>query len=211
MKSLLKSVVAAAVLAAPALAFGATFEIDPVHSNAQFAVKHMMVSTVKGEFGKIAGTVNIDEKDLTKSSMDVTVDVSSIDTRNETRDTHLKSPDFFDAKNHPNMTFKSTKVEKAGEGKLKVTGDLTIRGTTKSVVLDVEGPTREFKSPFDGSVRVGATATTQLNRKDYGLNWNKALEAGGFVVGDDVKVSLEFEGVKKVPAAKDTKTAKDTK
>ncbi|HEX8702640.1 MAG TPA: YceI family protein [Myxococcaceae bacterium] len=207
MKNLIKSVVAAAVLAAPALAFGATWEIDPAHSNAQFSVKHMMVSTVKGEFGKLAGTVNIDEKDITKSSVDVVIDATSIDTRNEGRDGHLKSPDFFDVKNHPNLTFKSTKVEKAGEGKLKVTGNLTIRGVTKPVVLDVEGPTGEVKSPFDGQPRIGATATTQINRKDFGLNWNKALEAGGVLVGDEVKVSIEFEGQKKAPAA----TAKDTK
>jgi polyisoprenoid-binding protein YceI len=206
MKNLLKSVVAAAVLAAPALAFGATYEIDPVHSHAQFAVKHMMVSTVKGEFGKLAGKINLDEKDITKSSVDVTIDASTIDTRNEARDGHLKSPDFFDVKTHPNITFKSTKVEKAGEGKLKVTGNLTIRGVTKPVVLDVEGPTAPVKSPFDGSTLIGATATTQINRKDFGLNWNKALEAGGVVVGDDVKVTLEIEAGNK--AAANTKATK---
>ncbi len=206
MKNLIKSVVAAAVLASPALAFGATWEIDPTHSQAQFAVKHMMVSTVKGDFGKLAGTVNIDEKDITKSTVDVVIDASSIDTRNASRDGHLKSADFFDVANHPNLTFKSTKVEKAGEGKLKVTGNLTIRNVTKSVVLDVEGPSAELKG-IDGSMRVGATATTKINRKDFGLNWNKGLETGGVLVGDEVKVSIEFEGSKKAPAA----TAKDTK
>ncbi len=207
MKSLLKSVVAAAALAVPSLAFGATWEIDNAHTHAQFTVKHMMVSNVKGEFGKIAGTVNIDEKDITKSALDVTIDASTLDTRNEGRNAHLKSADFFDVANHPNLTFKSTKVEKAGEGKLKVTGNLTIRGVTKPVVLDVEGPTAEMKSPFDGSARIGATATTRLNRKDFGLNWNKAMEAGGVLVGDEVLVTIEFEGIKKQPAA----TAKDTK
>jgi polyisoprenoid-binding protein YceI len=207
MKSLLKSVVAAAALAVPSLALGATWEIDNAHTHAQFTVKHMMVSNVKGEFGKIAGTVNIDEKDITKSALDVTIDASTLDTRNEGRNAHLKSADFFDVANHPNLTFKSTKVEKAGEGKLKVTGNLTIRGVTKPVVLDVEGPTAEMKSPFDGSARIGATATTRLNRKDFGLNWNKAMEAGGVLVGDEVLVTIEFEGIKKQPAA----TAKDTK
>jgi len=209
MKNLIKSVVAAAVLAAPALAFGATYEIDSAHSNAQFTVKHMMVSNVKGVFGKLSGKINLDEKDITKSSVDVVIDATSIDTRNEQRDNHLKSPDFFDVKSHPNITFKSTKVEKAADGKLKVTGNLTIRGTTKPVVLDVEGPTNPVKSPFDGTALIGATATTQLNRKDFGLNWNKAIEAGGVVVGDEVKVTLEIEGGNKAaaaaPAAKTTK------
>jgi polyisoprenoid-binding protein YceI len=205
MKSLIKSVAAAAVLAAPALAFGATYEVDQAHSAAHFTVKHMMVSNVRGDFGKVSGTVNVDEKDITKSSVDVVIDASTINTRNAGRDGHLKSPDFFDVANHPNMTFKSTKVEKAGEGKLKVTGNLTIRGVTKPVVLDVEGPS-EIKG-MDGVMRMGATATTKINRKDFGLNWNKALETGGVVVSDEVLVNLDFEGVKKAAAA----TAKDSK
>jgi len=207
MKNLIKSVAAAAVLAAPALAFGATYEVDTAHSGAHFTVKHMMVANVRGDFGKVSGTVNVDEKDITKSSVDVVIDASSIDTRNASRDGHLKSPDFFDVANHPNLTFKSTKVEKADDGKLKVTGNLTIRNVTKSVVLDVEGPSAEIKG-VDGSMRVGATATTKINRKDFGLNWNKALESGGVLVGDEVQVSLDFEGVKKQAAAA---TAKDTK
>jgi polyisoprenoid-binding protein YceI len=206
MKTLWKSIVAAAVLAVPSLAMAATYDVDGTHTYAHFTVKHMMVTNVKGEFGKVAGTVNIDEKDVTKSSIDVTIDATSIDTRNAGRDGHLKSPDFFDVANHPNITFKSTKVEKAGEGKLKVTGNLTMRGVTKAVVLDVEGPTPEVKS-LDGSSRIGATATTKLNRKDFGLNWNKTLEAGGMLVGEEVTVNIDFEGIKKQPAA----TAKDTK
>ncbi len=175
-----------------------------------FAVKHMMVTTVKGEFGKVAGKINIDEKDITKSSVDVTIDASTIDTRNEQRDGHLKSPDFFDVTKHPNITFKSNKVEKVGEGKLKVTGDLTMRGVTKPAVLDVEGPTAPVKSPFDGSALIGATATTKINRKDFGLNWNKALEAGGVLVGDEVKVTLEVEAGSKdaAPAAAPAKGKK---
>lgn len=200
MKTLLKSVVAAAVLAAPSLALAATWDVDPVHSHAQFSVKHMMVSNVKGEFGKIAGTLNIDEKDITKSTVEVTIDASTIDTRNEQRDNHLKSPDFFDVKTYPNITFKSTKVEKGADGKLKVTGNLTMHGVTKPVTLDVEGPTPEVKSPF-GTTNIGATATTKLNRKDFGLNWNKALESGGVLVGEEVAVTLELEAVKKQPAA----------
>lgn len=206
MKTLLKSVIAAAALAVPSLAMAAEYEVDPSHTFAHFTAKHMMVTNVKGEFGKVAGTLKLDEKDITKSTVEVTIDATSIDTRNPTRDGHLKSPDFFDVANHPNLTFKSTKVEKAGEGKLKVTGNLTIRGTTKPVVLEVEGPSPEIKS-LDGSVRVGASATTKLNRKDFGLNWNKTLEAGGVLVGEEVQVSIDFEGIKKQPAA----TAKGTK
>lgn len=206
MKNLIKSVAAAAVLAAPALAFGATYEVDQAHSAAHFTVKHMMVSNVRGDFGKVSGTVNVDEKDVTKSSVDVVIDASSINTRNAGRDGHLKSPDFFDVANHPNMTFKSTKVEKAGDGKLKVAGNLTIRGVTKPVVLDVEGPA-QIKG-MDGVMRMGATATAKINRKDFGLNWNKALETGGVVVSDEVQVNIDFEGVQKQAAAATTKTTK---
>lgn len=206
MKNLIKSVAAAAVLAAPALAFGATYEVDSAHSAAHFTVKHMMVSNVRGDFGKVTGTVNVDEKDITKSSVDVVIDASSINTRNAGRDGHLKSPDFFDVANHPNLTFKSTSVEKAGEGKLKVAGDLTIRGVTKPVVLDVEGPA-QIKG-MDGVMRMGATATTKINRKDFGLNWNKALETGGVVVSDEVLVNIDFEGVQKQAAAAPAKAKK---
>jgi polyisoprenoid-binding protein YceI len=208
MKNLLKSVVAVAALAAPSLALASTWEIDSGHSSANFTVKHMMVTNVKGGFGKVTGSLNLDDKDVTKSSITATIDATTIDTRHEQRDGHLKSPDFFDVAKHPNLTFKSKKVEKAGEGKLKVTGDLTLRGVTKEVVLDVDASFKESKSPFGNAIVTGLSATTKLNRKDFGLNWNKTLETGGVLVGEEVSVALEIELIKKDAAPA---TAKDTK
>lgn len=214
MKNLIQSVVAAAAFVVPSLALAANWEIDPGHSSANFTVKHMMVANVKGEFSKVTGTVTFDEKDPSKSSVNASIDASTIDTRNEQRDGHLKSPDFFDVAKFPTITFKSKKVEKAGEGKYKVTGDLTMHGVTKEAVLDVESSFKESKHPFTGAAVTGLTATTKLNRKDYGLNWNKGLETGGVLVGDDVNVGIELELVKKdaapaaapaAPAAKSTK------
>jgi polyisoprenoid-binding protein YceI len=185
---------AAAALLAPALALGQThtWNIDPAHSLASFSVKHLMISTVRGEFGKTTGTVKIDDKDPSKSSVEATVDATTINTRVEQRDQHLKSPDFFDVAKYPSITFKSTKVEKAGDGKYKVTGDLTMHGVTKPVVLEVTGPTPDLKDPW-GNIRRGVSATTTINRKDFGLNWNKALETGGVVVGDEVKIEIDAE------------------
>jgi polyisoprenoid-binding protein YceI len=197
---LLKSAVLAAVLAAPSFAFAATYEIDSAHSGAHFTVKHLMVSNVRGEFGKVTGTVNIDEKDITKSTVEATIDASTINTREPKRDEHLKAPDFFDVAKYPTITFKSTKVAKAGQGKLKVTGDLTMHGVTKQVVLDVDGPAKEAKDPW-GNIKSGASATTKLNRNDFGLTWNKALETGGVVVGEEVNVTIDLELLKKAPAA----------
>lgn len=206
---MLKSAVLAAILAVPSLAFAATYEIDSAHSGAHFTVRHLMVSNVRGEFGKVTGTVNIDEKDITKSTVEATIDASTINTREPKRDEHLRSADFFDVAKFPTITFKSKKVAKAGEGKLKVTGDLTMHGVTKEVVLDVEGPAKDAKDPW-GNVKSGASATTRLNRKDFGLGWNQALETGGVMVGEEVAVTIDLELTKKqAPAAKPT--AKDTK
>lgn len=167
------------------------WEIDGTHSAAHFSVRHMMVSNVRGDFGKVTGALNIDDKDLTKSTVEATIDASSINTREPKRDGHLKSPDFFDVAKFPTITFKSKKVEAAGAGKLKVTGDLTLHGVTKSVVLDVDGP-----GPAVNNKR-GATATTKINRKDFGLGWNKVLEAGGVAVGEEVSVEIDLELNKK--------------
>ena len=158
----------------------------------------MVISSVKGQFQKTTGTVNLDDKDVTKSTVEATIDVNSIDTRVPDRDNHLKSPDFFDAANHPDITFKSTKIEKAGKGKLKVTGNLTIRETTKPVVLMVEGPTAAVKDP-GGNLRRGLVATTEINRQDFGLKWSKMVEAGP-VVADKVKIEIDAELLQ--PAAK---------
>jgi polyisoprenoid-binding protein YceI len=186
---------AVAGLALPSVAPGSTWTIDPAHTSAQFAVRHLMVSTVRGEFGKVAGTATVDDGNLTKSSVEATIDAGSIDTRNEKRDQHLKSPDFLDVARHPTIAFKSKKVERVADARFKVTGDLTLHGVTKEVVLDVEGSPVPLKDPF-GNVKLGGTATTRINRRDFGIVWNKALETGGVVVGDEVQITIDVELVK---------------
>jgi len=157
------------------------------------------VSTVRGEFTKITGKVTLDEKDLTKSSLEATIDASTVNTREPKRDAHLKSPDFFDVAKFPNLTFKSTKITKAGKGHFKMAGDLTIRGTTKPVTFDVSGFDDATKSPWGSMVR-GGVATATINRKDFGLNWNKPLEkAGGMLVGDNVDITLDVELIQAPP------------
>jgi polyisoprenoid-binding protein YceI len=204
------AILGAAVAASPARA--AVWEIDSSHSTAEFSVKHMMVSNVKGTFNKVSGTVNIDDKDPTKSSVDITIDPATIDTHDAKRDGHLKSPDFFDVAKYPTITFKSTKVEKAGKGKLKLTGDLTMHGVTKSVVLAVEGPGPEVKNVFFNAYDRGATATGKINRKEWGLTWNKPLEsAGGVLVGDDVQLTIDVELIKKPDATAAAETAAPAK
>ncbi len=209
MKTVWKSALAAVVLVAPSLAMAATWVTDPATTRASFTVTHLMVSTAKGQFDKVSATVNIDETDITRSTVEATIDANSINTENPRRDTHLRSEDFFDVANHPNLTFKSKKVEKAADGKLKVTGDLTMRGVTKEVVLDVTGPSAAQKDPSKpGAVRRTATATTRVNRKDFGLNWNKALEAGGVAVSDEVNIALELGLVPATTAPAASKAAK---
>lgn len=168
--------------------------IDPAHSNVEFAVKHMMFTTVKGRFGGVDGKIELNENDLADSFVNVTIDVNSVDTRDEKRNAHLRSADFFDTEQFPEITFKSTKVESAGDDEFKVTGDLTIHGVTKPVVLDVE-QTGRGKNPWGQEV-IGFEATTKINRKDFGLNWNAALESGGVLVSDDVKISIDIEATR---------------
>lgn len=195
MKRLIASVAALIALALPAVAPASSWNIDPDHSNVGFKVRHLMVSNVKGNFEKHSGTVEINEKDITKSKVEVTIDTASINTNVQKRDEHLRSADFFDVAKYPAMTFVSKKVARAGKDRLKVTGDLTLHGVTRQVVLDVEGPSKESKDPW-GNIRRGATASTRINRKDFGLVWNKALETGGVAVGDEVTITLEIEMVK---------------
>jgi polyisoprenoid-binding protein YceI len=183
-----------AALAAPAFA-QSTWEIDPAHSNVQFGVRHMMISTVRGKFTKFAATATGDEKDPAHAAVQASIDVASIDTGDEKRDAHLKSPDFFDAEKFPTITFKSTKVEAAGDRAFKLHGDLTMHGVTKPVVLDVEA-TPEVKG-MRGETRAGARATGKVNRKDFGINWSKSMDGGGVVVGDEVDVTIDVEAVKK--------------
>ncbi len=183
-------------LAAPAAALAepTTWNLDPAHSHTSFTIRHLVISNVRGEFTKFAGAVKLDEKDLAKSSVEVTLEAASIDTGIPDRDKHLKSADFFDVEKFPTITFKSTKIEPAGKGKLKVTGDLTMHGVTKPVVLAVEGPTAEIKDPW-GNARRGVSASAKLDRKAWGLTWSKAVEAGP-VVGDEVKIEIEAELLK---------------
>jgi polyisoprenoid-binding protein YceI len=172
-----------------------TWNIDPAHSVAEFKVKHMMISNVKGQFAKISGKLTLDEADVTKSYVEASIDAASINTREEQRDAHLKSPDFFHVEQHPTLSFKSAQIAQKGDGELAVTGDLTIRGVTRKVVFTVEGPTAPGKDPW-GNTRIGVSATTKINRKDFGLTWNAALEAGGILVGDEVTITLDLQFVK---------------
>lgn len=184
--------VAAQLLLVPSLVFASTWEMDSAHSSASFAVKHMMVSTVRGVLGKVSGTVQIDDKDVTHSTVEATVDVTGIDTKEPSRDNHLKSPDFFDVAKYPTITFKSTRIKKGAGNHLTITGDLTMHGVTKPVSLAVTYTPTEAKDP-QGHVKRGATATARVNRKDFGLNWNKALETGGVIVGDEIDIALDVE------------------
>ena len=179
---------------APA-AVTATWNIDPVHSNAQFKVKHMMISNVKGEFTAVTGTLKYDSENIAHSYVEASIDATTINTRDPQRDAHLKSPDFFDAATFPTLTFKSTRVTKKSDGELAVAGDLTIHGVTRSVVFDVEGPSAPVKDPW-GNTRIGLSATTRINRKDFGLTYNAALEAGGILIGDEVTITLDVQFIK---------------
>jgi polyisoprenoid-binding protein YceI len=190
----MKRIVAALAVLAPAfvLAEATKWNIDSSHTHSTFTVRHLVISNVRGEFKSTSGVVQLDEKDPSKSSVEAVIDATSINTREEKRDAHLKSPDFFDVEKHPKITFKSSKVEKAGGG-YKVTGDLTMHGVTKPVVLDA-ALTPEIKD-MQGNTRRGISAKTTVNRRDFGLNWSKMVEAGP-VVGDEVKIEIEGEIVK---------------
>jgi len=181
--------------AGPVNAATSAWQIDPAHTAAQFAVKHMMISTVRGEFKAVTGTITWDNSDVTKSSVNVTIDANTVNTGEPKRDGDLKSDHFFDVAEYPTLTFKSTKVEQAGAGKLRVTGDLTIRGVTKSVVLDVDGPSTSVKDPM-GNTRSAISASTRINRQDFGVKWNANMDGGGVVVGDDVNITIDLEMTK---------------
>jgi polyisoprenoid-binding protein YceI len=172
-----------------------TWNIDPVHSAAQFKVKHMMISNVKGEFTAVTGKLELNGEDITKSKVEASIDASTINTREVQRDAHLKSADFFDVEKFPVLTFQSTAVSKEGRVELAVEGDLSIHGVTRKVVFDVEGLSAPTKDPWGGT-RIGLSATTKINRKDFGLTWNAALEAGGIVVGEEVTITLDVEFLK---------------
>ena len=172
-----------------------TWNIDPAHSAAQFNVRHMMISNVKGDFTKIIGRLDLDETDIINSRVEASIDATTIRTRESQRDAHLKSADFLDVEKFPTLSFKSTHMSKRGDRELAVAGDLTVHGVTRKVVFDIEGPSPPMKDP-SGNTRIGLSATTHINRKDFGLTWNTPLETGGVLVGDDVAITLDVEFLK---------------
>jgi len=172
-----------------------TWKLDPAHSHAEFKVKHMMISNVKGSFNGLSGTLTEHATDKTLSTIEASIDVNTIVTGDAQRDVHLKSADFFDAAQFATMTFRSTKVQPNGDGGYNVTGDLTLHGQTRQQIFVVEGPSAPGKDPW-GNTRIGLSATTKINRKDYGLSWNAALETGGILVGDDVNITIEAQFIK---------------
>jgi polyisoprenoid-binding protein YceI len=196
MKNIIGICMTAALFLLPAMAFASTWQIDPVHTNIQFTVRHLMISNVKGVFHKFNGTFEIDDKDIKKTKASAVIDTASIDTGIDKRDEDLRSANFFEVVKYPTMTFVSKKFTRVGTNKFKMTGDLTMHGVTREVVLDMEGLGTIVKDPW-GGMRRGATLVTRINRKDFGLTYNKVLETGGVMVGDDVAVNIEVELVKK--------------
>jgi polyisoprenoid-binding protein YceI len=194
-RSVLLAVVIVVVTTISAFAEPPTWNIDPAHSTAQFTVRHMAISNVTGNFTKVSGSVALDEKDVTRSQVNASIDVSSVFTRVEMRDKDLRSPNFFDVEKYPTIEFKSKSIRKNGD-KLQMVGDLTIHGTTREVTLDVEGPTPEIGDPW-GNARRGFSATTTINRKDFGLVYNNLLKTGEAVVGDTIKIQIDVEIIKK--------------
>jgi polyisoprenoid-binding protein YceI len=182
-------------LATPQAVSTTTWNIDPVHTVAEFKVKHMMISNVKGQFTAVKGVLALNETALTDSLIEASIDAASINTREPQRDAHLKSADFFDVEKFPTLSFKSTRISRVKDGELAVAGDLTIHGVTRNVVFNVEGPTAPGKDPW-GNTRMGLAATTKINRKDFGLTWNAALETGGILVGEEVTITLDVQFIK---------------
>jgi polyisoprenoid-binding protein YceI len=192
MQRLLLGPILATALVVPSLTVASTWNLDSAHSSAQFAVRHLMVSTVRGNLGTVSGVLNLDESDITKSSLEATIDAAGIDTRDAKRDEHLRSPDFLDTAKYPTITFKSTKIEQVTPTSYKVTGDLTMHGVTKPAVLTVEGSPKPMTDPF-GKTRMGGSATTTITRQNFAINWSKSLDGGGLVVGNDVDVTIDIE------------------
>jgi polyisoprenoid-binding protein YceI len=191
---------ALAAMLAPTLtgaAAAATWEIDPAHSSVEFSVRHMTISNVRGEFEKFSGTVVADEANPGAARIEATIDAASIDTRNQKRDDHLRSADFLEVEKYPTITFRSTQVEKLGDARWRITGDLTLHGVTREVALEMDGPTPPVKDP-SGALRAGAQARGKIDRKDFGIHFSKALDGGGLVVGNEVAITIEVE-VKRRP------------
>ncbi len=172
-----------------------TYTIDPAHSSAQFTVRHMMVTNVRGGFKKVTGTIVYDPASGVESSVEAAIDATTISTNDDQRDAHLRSADFLNVEQYPTITFKSKKVEPEGDDESNVTGDLTIHGITKEVVLHVEGPTPESKDPW-GNMRIGLSARTKIKRSDFGLTWNAVLGTGGIAVGDELKIEIDISAIR---------------
>jgi polyisoprenoid-binding protein YceI len=196
MKKYFVVLLACLALAIPAIAGAATYQLDPVHSSIQFKIRHLTVSNVTGTFNKIKGSATMEGEDPATLKVQVAIEASSVDTGNEKRDQHLKTPDFLDVAKYPTITFVSKKVVKGDPGKMKITGDLTIHGVTREITVDLEGPTSEVKDPW-GGFRRGATGTARIDRRDFGITWNTALDSGGMLVGNEVTIYVEVEWVKK--------------
>lgn len=195
MKTVVLPFIASLLFTSSSIAATTNWSIDPAHSSASFKVKHMMISDVRGSFRDLQGTVTIDESNLANSRIDVTIVTASIDTGIQKRDDHLRSADFFDVAKYPNLTFSSKQIRKVKNDEFEIVGDLTLHGVTKEVVLNVTGPTKEAKDPW-GNMRKAAQATTKINRKDFGLTWNSALETGGVLVGEEIRIELDVQFIK---------------
>ena len=180
----------------PLIAGAATYQLDTDHSSIQFKIRHLTVSNVTGAFNKMKGSASVEGEDLATLKVEVTIDAASVDTGHQKRDEHLRNADFLDVAKYPTITFVSKKVVKADPGKLRITGDLTLHGVTREITVDLEGPTPEIKDPW-GNFRRGATGTAKIDRRDFGITWNKALDTGGLVVGNEVGIQVDIEWVRK--------------
>lgn len=196
MRNVLKIAALVAAFALPSFAQTSAWTVDPAHSKAVFSVKHLGISTVRGEFSKMTGQAQVEDKDIAKSQIEVTLDASTVNTGQSDRDKDLRSPNFLDVEKFPTMSFKSKSVAIGANGNLKLTGDLTIHGVKKEVTFDLDGPSAAIKDPW-GNLRRGASATTKINRKDFGITWNHAMDNGGLVVSDDVTITIDLELTRK--------------
>jgi polyisoprenoid-binding protein YceI len=183
-------------LCTPSIAMAASYQLDADHSSIQFKVRHLTVSNVTGTFNKFKGSASVEGEDLATLKVEVAIDAASVDTGHEKRDEHLRNADFLDVAKYPTITFISKKIVKAEPGKLRITGDLTLHGVTREITVDLEGPTPELKDPW-GNFRRGATGTSRIDRRDFGITWNKALDTGGLVVGNEVGIQVDIEWVRK--------------
>jgi len=183
-------------LCTPSIAMAANYQLDAGHSSIQFKIRHLTVSNVTGTFNKFKGSASVEGEDIATLKVEVAIDAASVDTGHEKRDEHLRNADFLDVAKYPAITFVSKKVIKGDPGKLKVIGDLTLHGITREITVDLEGPTPEIKDPW-GNFRRGATGTAKIDRRDFGITWNKALDTGGLVVGNEVGIQVDIEWVRK--------------